>query len=357
VTDVRPLERDDIPRIASLRQRIFEQSRHAATTSLEDYYRTTFLEHPWATPSVSSLVLHGENDVLGFIGVLPRPLQLGSERLVSITTTEFMVAPEARGVAGLALMRKAFESPHDIAFSDRCNEQARGMYEAVGGQLSPWHCMYWMVSLDGGRTTFEDRRRRGLMRGVPSRALRRVARIVDRVDARLGARPFAEAPSGTQDQPLALDTVINLVPKVAGPNTAVPVYDAGTLRWLLERTMVRRTDSRLISAQVLRGDVIVGWFIYVLRPDGEANVVQLAATRGNDRAVFEHLLYHATTNGVTALEGRGDKKFASSVSELGLPMTLGQPWTVVRSKRPELLIQFLNGNAFFSRLESEWWLG
>src|SRR5436190_24211791 len=107
VSDVRPLERDDIPRIANLRRRIFEQSRNATNASLEDYYRITFLEHPWATPGVSSLVLDGENDVLGFIGVLPRPLQLGSERLVSITTTEFMVAPEARGIAGLALMRKA----------------------------------------------------------------------------------------------------------------------------------------------------------------------------------------------------------------------------------------------------------
>ena len=86
MSDVRPLERDDIPRIANLRRRIFEQSRNATNASLEDYYRITFLEHPWATPGVSSLVLDGENDVLGFIGVLPRPLQLGSERLVSITT-------------------------------------------------------------------------------------------------------------------------------------------------------------------------------------------------------------------------------------------------------------------------------
>jgi hypothetical protein len=147
-----------------------------------------------------------------------------------------------------------------------------------------------------------------------------------------------------------------LVGKAAGASAIAPAYDIATLAWLLERLGDRRESERLITAQVTKEGVVIGWFIYLVRPDGEAQVVQLAALRSMEVRVFDHLLYHATVHGAAVLRGRMDRRFASAISERGLPLTLGQPWTVVRSRRPDLMAQFLSGTAFLSRLESEWWL-
>lgn len=355
LNDIRPLDPADIPQVAALRRRIFQHGRVAP--DLEMYYRRGFLENPWRQDEFPSLVLtDAEKTVVGFLGIIPRPFTLGAERLTCITTTEFMVAPEVRGVAGVGLMRRALDMAHDAAGSDRCNDRARSIYEAMGGASVSWFSSYWSVPLDGRRVVFDVARGTGPMRGIPARVLRRAARSFDLLDTRLGQRPFARKPEATEHAPLALDTVVSLIAKAAGPNALTPVYDVKSLAWLLDRLVERREGERLITAQVLRENAVVGWFMYLLFPSGVAEVVQLAALRGNERFVFQHLLHHATESGCVLLRGRTDRRFASSISEMGLPLTLGQPWTVVRSRRPEIAAQFHSGAAFFSRLDSEWWL-
>jgi hypothetical protein len=355
VTELRPLEERDIPRISALRRQLFRQTSQDG--SLDQYYHRTFFENPWRSDAYPSWVLvGGSGEVAGFIGVIPRPCTLGAEKLTAVTTTEFMVVPEARGVSGLSLMRRALDGPQDLTVSDRCNEMARGVYEAMGGMLAAWYCSFWSVPLDGTRITFPSAVGDGPMRGLPAKVFRRAARAFDQVDARLGRRSFAASPPATADAPLALETVVSLVGKAAGASAIAPAYDIATLAWLLERLGDRRESERLITAQVTKEGVVIGWFIYLVRPDGEAQVVQLAALRSMEVRVFDHLLYHATVHGAAVLRGRMDRRFASAISERGLPLTLGQPWTVVRSRRPDLMAQFLSGTAFLSRLESEWWL-
>jgi len=116
-------------------------------------------------------------------------------------------------------------------------------------------------------------------------------------------------------------------------------------------------SARVVTAQVIHEGEPIGWFIYGIRPAGEVDVVQLAALPGREGLTFDHLIYHALAGGGAVLRGRLDRRFAPLISERGLPLTLGQPWTVVRSGRPDVAAQFLNGNAFFSRLDAEWWIG
>jgi hypothetical protein len=111
-----------------------------------------------------------------------------------------------------------------------------------------------------------------------------------------------------------------------------------------------------VTAQVIHDSEAIGFFCYVMRQSSEVDVVQLAALPGREALTFDHLIRHAIGNGGTVLRGRLDRRFAALISERGLPLTLGEPWTLARSGRPEVTAQLLNGNAILSRLDAEWWI-
>jgi len=70
VTELRPLEERDIPRISALRRQLFRQTSQDG--SLDQYYHRTFFENPWRSDAYPSWVLvGGSGEVAGFIGVIP----------------------------------------------------------------------------------------------------------------------------------------------------------------------------------------------------------------------------------------------------------------------------------------------
>jgi hypothetical protein len=144
--------------------------------------------------------------------------------------------------------------------------------------------------------------------------------------------------------------------RLAGKNTLVPDYDAHSFGWLMQRLAEVRKFKRVVTAQVIHDGQPIGCFVYAIRHDNDADVVLLVALPGREALTFDHLMRHAAGSGGRALRGRLDRRFAQLVSERGLPVTLAQPWTLVRSGRPDVLAQLLNGNAFLSRLDAEWWI-
>ena len=353
VSQIRPLEPDDIRQIVALRRRVFTHSAQSSDSSLESYYRTLFFENPWREDRFPSLVYEEPNgEIRGFVGAIPRPMLLGTERLTAITSTELMVAPESRGLVGTALFRRLFAGEQDITFSDRSNHQARALYEGLGGATAVWYSLYWTVTLDGSRPHFE-RAAAGATPGFAARGLRSAAKSLDRLSARFN-RASADQLT-TRDEPLTPETVVAGMRKVAGKNALMPDYDAHTFSWLLAR--VAEGPGRLVTAQVTHGSELVGWFIYAIRPNADADVIQLAALGNRQGMVFDHLVQHAQGEGARVLRGRMDRQFASLFGDRGVPLTLGHPWTAVRSGRQEVMTQFLSGNAFFSRLDAEWWIG
>ncbi len=353
MNQLRSLEPSDIPQIVALRRLVFSQSAQQSDATLARYYHTLFFENPWRDERYPSLVQEGSaGDILGFVGAIPRPMLLGAERLTAVTSTELMVAPKVRGLVGPKLLRRLFDGAQHLTYSDRSNEQARALYEGLGGSAALWYSLYWSASLDGSRLSF-DTARAGASRKGSVRALRRAGRMLER----LSSAPITRKGLATRDEPLAPETVIGLTRRLGGKNTLVPEYETHTFAWLMQRLGETLKSARVVTAQVIHEGEPIGWFIYGIRPAGEVDVVQLAALPGREGLTFDHLIYHALAGGGAVLRGRLDRRFAPLISERGLPLTLGQPWTVVRSGRPDVAAQFLNGNAFFSRLDAEWWIG
>jgi hypothetical protein len=351
VEQLRPFEPGDIPQIVALRRRAFSHSGQASDAALALYYRTLFFENPWRDERYPSLVQEGAaGEILGFVGSVPRPMLLGEERLTAVTASDLMVAPEARGLVGIKLLQRLFDGAQHLTLSDRTNEKGRALFEHLGGIAALWYSVYWSVSLDGSPLSFDTTL--GDRRNLAVRALRRASRLVDR----LLRGSMTQNRIATTDDLLTPETVISLMRRLAGKKTLVPEYDAHSFAWLMQRLEATRKFERVLTAQVIHDGDVIGFFVYAIRQEGEVDVIQLAALPGREGLVFDHLIHHAAGNGGTVLRGRLDRRFALLISERGLPLTLGQPWTVVRSTRPDIAAQFLNGNAFLSRIDAEWWI-
>ena len=351
MTRIRPLEPDDIGQIVALRRRAFAHSTVPSDSALESYYRTLFFENPWFENRFPSLV-HTEpgGPISGFVGAIPRPMLLGGERLTAVVSTELMVAPESRGLVGTTLLRRLFDGGQDLTFSDRSNSQAKALYESLGGTTLPWYSSYWAISLDGSRMSVGGAG--STARGLSARVLRRSIDSLNRLSARF-TRP-AEVSLPTRHEPLLPETVVSNIRRAAGKDALIPEYQTQSFAWLLMRLADGR--RRLASAQVTCDGALVGWFVYAFRSPREAEVIQLAALPGRQQMVFDHLAHHAVAEGATILRGRLDRRFAVILSDLGVALTLGNPWTVAHSRRKDLAHELVNGNAFFSRLDAEWWI-
>ena len=349
---LRSLEPSDIPQIATLRRRVFSHSGQESEAALARYYHMLFFETPWHDDRYPSLVQEGPaGEILGFVGSIPRPMLLGTERLTAVTATELMVAPEARGrLIGLRMLRRLFDGAQHLTFSDRSNEGARTLYEGLGGSAALWYSLYWNLSLDGSQLSFDT----NLAAGPPNlvvRALRLASRLLERLTRGSTTRKRI----ATRDEPLVPETVVRLMRKLAAKKILVPEYEARSFGWLMQRLQEGRRFKRVVATQVMHEGDAIGLFVYGILQGGETDVVQLAALPGRESLTFDHLTSHARDNGGTVLRGRLDRRFARLIGERGLPLTLAQPWTVVHSARPDVTSQLLNGHAFLSRLDGEWW--
>jgi hypothetical protein len=101
---------------------------------------------------------------------------------------------------------------------------------------------------------------------------------------------------------------------------------------------------------------VAGWFGHYVETRKISQVVFFAARRPAQALVMDHLLYDAARNGAIAVTGRLDPAL---LSVLGGPihcLRYQPPWTLAYSRRPEILRALEKGDAFFSRLDGEWWL-
>ena len=68
------------------------------------------------------------------------------------------------------------------------------------------------------------------------------------------------------------------------------------------------------------------------------------------------ILFEAGRDGATAVEGRLEPAYLPDLGGVGCRFSREGPWMLVHSRRPELQAAVLSGQAFVSRLDSEWWL-
>jgi hypothetical protein len=354
---IRPFEARDIPQLVGLYRAAFAS---ADPDVVAEKIRSAFLEACWIDPEIPSLVQEDASGAIkGFMGVTPRPMSFKSVPIRIAVPSVFMVHPESRGRAGLALVRQFMAGPQDLSLTRNANPTSRAIGLRMGWQEALTYTFSWtrpLRPLAHRVTEFAD--------VAESAPLRRVRRIAERV------APFASVPVDAllgrwvnqsfqvdsirqmRGEDLDASVMVARLPDVMGRRSVQPIYTEESLNWLLRRFDAKAGQPLAKVVVTRHSGEFGGWFLYQMSRRRVAHLIQFAASPGRQRDVFQYFLYHAWSRGAVAAEGQGDPVFLDMLDSRRSWYSHRAPGLLVYSKNTDLLNAIHRGDAFLSRLEA-----
>ena len=349
---VRPFSPGDIPAVVQLFSRVYPDARWNSHGECEAYFHHIFFASPWTDPALPAWVAMDGARAAGFIGVMPRPMRLRGRTLQAAVVTQLMVEQDKRhGMVAAQLLRKALAGAQDLTISDGANETSRKMWEALGGLTSTLYSLQWRRLLRPLQSTLQR------IRSPHGRAAALLATPVAYLaDAYAAYHRSMRRPSSLREEPLHAATLLDGLASLERHFALSPQYNIEALEWLLGEARAKRRHGELQS-RVLRdgGGAIVGWYLYYVN-GGTSKVLQLHAQQGAERAVLDHLFQDAWRRGSTAIEGRMEPRLARFLGERHCLFHSTSMYALIQAREPQSLAALARGDAFFSRLEGEWWM-
>src|SRR5437867_811181 len=172
-------------------------------------------------------------------------------------------------------------------------------------------------------------------------------------------RAFRRSAAGLSAEPLEPETLGTCVSELARDRALRPIYDAGSLKWLLD-LLGRQTGDAALRGTIVRDAraEIFGGYLYYQGATGVGDVVQIVAHPKSIDAVLDHLFSDAHRRGLTAVSGLLDSRLFPALGAKHCLFTRGDgSWLMAHSRDPEILRAIHRGDAFLTRLEAEWWIG
>jgi hypothetical protein len=354
---VRAFVPDDIPRVAGLYRAIFPGNEEVPPQRLEAYLAEVFFHNPWQDPALPSLVYEPmRGGIVGFLGVIPRPMVWNGRPLRAAVSSSFMVDPRARWtMAGVELLKAFLAGPQDLSLTDAANDASRGVWERLGGTTALLYSLRWTRILRPYRYTMHlVRGKRPILRrlAVP---LDPLGCAVDAVGAWVRPNRFPQLARQLLAEELEGATLIEGLAKLSGGEPVQPIYTLQSLAWLLRMAAKKRQYGPLRKRVVRRADgAILGWWLYYLQRGGISRVLQLGAAEQSIHDVLNHLFYDAWRHGSTAISGRFQPRFLQAFSAEHCTFKSGT-WMLVHAHDSRLLQAIYRGEAMLTPLEGEWW--
>lgn len=361
MSGVRPfVQETDTRPVAELYRRVFGPTESVSARGLdllEMSFREVFVNNPWCDDSLPSLVYEGDDGaIIGFLGVIPRPMVMNGERLRVAISSCFMVHPERRGRVGLQLLGRFFSGVQDLSITNG-NELLRTVWEARGGTTAYLYSIRWTRPLRPSRYVLSFLKRHGI-RSAIALALTPLCHAMDGLTGRLGQWPFRSPVSSTSAEELRPSTLLACVSDLTRCRSLRPEYNERSLQWLLERLAERKDLGRLRQALVRRaGQDAIGWYLYYVNPGGISEVIQVAAKDGSMGEVLRQLFHDAWEHEAVAVSGWLDPAFIQPFADECVLHGGGGSWVLAHSQRAELLEPIYRGDAFLTTLEGEGWTG
>jgi hypothetical protein len=351
---IRPFDDSDLPAVVELYTKVFPQGRQYSQQRLQARFNTVLLQNPWYDPSIPSLVYEQDGRIVGFLGIVVRPMMMGKTPIRVAVSNHFMVDPDSRSSkAGFSLLSKLFAGPQDLAIAE-AGEASRKIWEALGGRTSLSYSLYWTRLLRPARYALYQLGRKALPRPIEWMS-RPFCNLADSTLSRIKASPLYQQPQADAEE-ISTSDLLDCMRRFTKSSALRPCYDEESLNWLLKILEAKRTLGCLRKAAV-RGErnEIVGWYVYYLNAGGVSTVVQIWSAPGRLDHILKHLCYNAWRRGSIALTGRVQPRFTK---EYGANQCFlhWRSWMLVHSRDPRILDAVDHQDAFFTPLEGESWI-
>ena len=357
--EIRAFGEEHVGDTANLYLRAVRGQSRPAPRALEDVFRETFLENPWASPEIASHVFLDNGKQVGFVGVIPRPMEFRGRAIRAAAIGVWMVdSQQRRGLAGGRLLRQVLKGPQDFSVTDGAGNEASSVWTALGGRVSHVYSFYWMRVLRPFQTarSFLDR-----VGGIfPS--LKTVSGVVTAPADFLSSK----LPVGTLKRPTSLFSsklvsaaeLLECIQEAHPREALRPAYSMPSFEWLLTQAGTGPGHRGLRLKNVYGPDgERCGWFVYYATPGRIASVLQIGCHRRPQfgevlRALFED----AWEQGSCAVKGRALPQFLVPMTEQYCLFRQPYACVVAHSRDPEIMNAFQTADAALSGLDAGAWL-
>jgi len=355
---IRVLAEDDVAGVVELFGRVYPERRWTSPKACYSYFREMLFDNPWRDLQIPSWVAEEGERIRGVYAVMPRRMLLRGRPLRVAAPCQFMVDPDRRNtLIALQLAKACLSGPQDLTLADGASEQMRRGWIGIGGAASLLYSLHWTRPLRPARyavSLLEEREALPRAAGIAARPL---CALADFIFGRLRPNRFYRETAGVEEDALDSATMAAHSRDLLRGYALQPAYDVLALDWLLDQTARKSGHGELRGRAVRDGaQKLIGWYRYYVEAGRIGEVVQIAALDGSFALVLRRLLADAWRHGATALRGRLDPRFTQELSDRHCWLRTDSTWTLIHSRRADVLAAFERGDAFVSRLEGEWWL-
>jgi hypothetical protein len=351
---IRPLERDDIPQVATLYELVVRSGSPTPAPGLADYFARTILDYPWADPEIPSLVYEeADGEITGFHGSHVRRFRLGSEPIRIGCGGQVVAHPRVRHKAvGALLMRRYLMGPQDLTITDTASVPTHAMWGGLHGEELSLSCVNWTRLFRPWRFT-GDR----LLPDLGARVTRPLWSMLDPVTTRFPLVGSRVPRSELNAEQLTSKDLVENVERLASSVTLRPDYDVSFLDWLFAELSEVRSHGTLVRTQLRDEEgTAVGWYVYYALSGGTSHVLQVMAADPRVGDVLDHLFADAQSRGSAALRGRLEPRLLESLGRRRSILRY-EGGALISSRHQSLLNAIGYGHALLTRMDSEWWMG
>lgn len=352
---LRPLQRSDLPQVASLFERVMRSGSPVPSPEIAPYLERTTLDHPWADPEIPSLVyVDDRGRIQGFIGSHVRRMCFDGRPARMACAGHLIAAPEVRKRAvGALLLRRYISGPQDLTITDTGSAETRRMWAGLGGETATLASINWTRVFRPCLLAAAHLLKRHRSRPF-SYPVRGVCSAIDALIVRVAGNVFRTEPPQVSAETLTADALLRHIPEVTKHLRLHPDYDKGYLEWLFQELPRSGLPGTLVRRIVRDGDRVLGWYLYYLQSGGISRVLQIASRDRDGRHVLDHLLHHAERNGAAAVDGRVEPMLLESLSRRRCILRYTGE-SLMHSREPGIIGAALSRQALLTRMDGEWW--
>jgi hypothetical protein len=359
MSEIRPMRIEEVHEVAQLYRFVDKSDWRIPPQELPSWLERTLFAHPWFDREIPSLVYVDDSGaILGFIGSHVRRMRFDGEPIRMAAAGPLIAHPQVRnrGV-GAMLWRRYLAGPQELTITDGASDEMRQIFELIGGQMMhpssiAWARVFRPWSYVGNRVLHANVHLRTQIKPWA----RRVLPLLDVPTAR--AIPYFHPPngSGTTDELLTAELLLENLGPITRSLRLVPDYDKPFLDWVFAELNHNRTWGTP-QRRLIRDDNghVLGWYVYFVLPGEGCQVIQIAAHDRHAGKVLDSLFAHAVLHGGAAVQGRVEAHILAQLAQRKA-MFRFSPRSLVHSKRSDLLGAITSGHALLTRLEGEWWM-
>jgi hypothetical protein len=358
--EIRVFTEEHVRDVADLNLKAIRGRKEPSGPGLQNGFRDIFLNNPWVTPDIPSLVYLEQGKLVGFLGVIPRTMEFRGKPIRVAVTSQFMIDREMhKGSGAIELMRRCFRGGQDLSFSDGAGEGSYIVWKSLGGRTALLYSLNWSRLLRplGTAVSLLDR-----TNSRPLQYSKGAARLVGSAgDFLISKLPLGilRAPHSAYSAKLVSRAeLLECINEIGWREPLKPIYTQTSFDWLLAQAAKASHSGnlRLMTVYDPQG-ARIGWFVYYAKSSGAAYVLQIGVRRKDQfRFVLQALFQDAWEMGCHTVKGQPIPQFMTELTEQHCIFRHPNPSVLIQTKDAEMMSIIQSGDAAITRLDGECWL-